>query len=79
LGFTVPGGLSLREGIVVLEEVHEAGNLVSMDLVEVNPNLGNEDDRAQTVQAVKHLLINAFGYNRGGLSDRPPVPIPIRK
>jgi len=58
----VPGGLTLREGISLLEEVYSAGNMVSMDLVEVNPRLGNELQVQRTTNAAKQLIINAFGY-----------------
>ena len=38
-GTPVRGGLTLREGDFICECVHETGNLVAMDLVEVNPSL----------------------------------------
>jgi arginase family enzyme len=50
-----------------MEEVYQAGNLVSMDLVEVNPALGGPQDVARTGEAVKQLLIHAFGYHRAGI------------
>ena len=71
----VPGGLTLREGITLLEEVHEAGNMVSMDLVEVNPLLGSASDNQRTLGVVKQLLINAFGYYRGGIRGNQPVKV----
>ncbi|KAI9847312.1 MAG: Arginase, catabolizes arginine to ornithine and urea [Sclerophora amabilis] len=36
-GTPVRGGLTLREGDFIAESVHETGNLIAMDLVEVNP------------------------------------------
>ncbi|OJD15594.1 arginase [Emergomyces pasteurianus Ep9510] len=49
-GTPVRGGLTLREGDFIAECVHETGNLVAMDLVEVNPSLeiigANETIRA---------------------------------
>lgn len=71
----VPGGLSLREGMAMVETIYEAGNMVSMDLMEVNPALGNDKDRVMTTTAVRHILINAFGYNRGG-NARGTIPLP---
>lgn len=41
------GGLTLREGDYIAERVHETGNLIAMDLVEVNPALGGEPGREQ--------------------------------
>jgi arginase len=73
--FVVPGGLTLREGLTLMEEINEAGNLVSMDFVEVNHLLGNALDRKRTVNVVKQLLVTAFGYYRGGISASPNVPI----
>ena len=49
-GTPVRGGLTLREGDFIAESVHETGQLVAMDLVEVNPSLeavgANETIRA---------------------------------
>lgn len=41
-GTPVRGGLTFREGTYIAEAVAETGCLVSMDLVEVNPNLRKE-------------------------------------
>lgn len=41
-GTPVRGGLTFREGTYIAEAVAETGCLVSMDLVEVNPNLKKE-------------------------------------
>lgn len=38
-GTPVRGGLTLREGDFIAECVHETGQLIAMDLVEVNPSL----------------------------------------
>lgn len=38
-GTAVRGGLTLREGDFIAECVHETGNLIAMDLVEVNPSI----------------------------------------
>ncbi|KAI5791947.1 arginase [Geopyxis carbonaria] len=50
-GTPVRGGLTLREGDFICECVHETGNLVAMDLVEVNPHLGPEDITIQGLGA----------------------------
>lgn len=67
-GTPVAGGLTLREGISLIEMVHETGRMVSMDLVEVNPLLGSESDAINTAKAAKHLILGAFGNNRSGLA-----------
>lgn len=36
-GFPVSSGLSLDEGIRILQRLHATGNMVGMDLVEINP------------------------------------------
>jgi len=41
-GTTVPGGLTLREGMHIMETIYANVNLVSMDVVEFNPLIGSE-------------------------------------
>lgn len=63
-GTPVRGGLTLREGDYIAECVHETGNLVAMDLVEVNPQLvsGDSDPGAsETVRAGCSLVRCALG------------------
>ncbi|PGH16224.1 arginase [Polytolypa hystricis UAMH7299] len=59
-GTPVRGGLTLREGDFIAECVHETGNLIAMDLVEVNPSLeligANE-----TIRAGCSLVRSALG------------------
>jgi arginase len=47
-GTPVRGGLTFREGHYICEEVFETGRLVSMDMVEVNPELGETDIAKKT-------------------------------
>jgi arginase len=49
-GTPVRGGLTLREGDYIAECVAQTGNLVAMDLVEVNPSLQAEGAQ-ETVRA----------------------------
>lgn len=65
-GTAVRGGLSLREGIYIMEEVFRTGRLTAVDLVEVNPSIGNDRDVQTTVKAAIHLLAAACGHNRTG-------------
>ena len=47
-GTPVRGGLTFREGHFICETVFETGRLVSMDMVEVNPELGESDIAKKT-------------------------------
>ncbi|CAG2056976.1 unnamed protein product [Timema podura] len=62
----VRGGMSLREGIQVMEQAHRTGRLSAVDLVEVNPSIGDKRDVHLTLQAAKHLLQAVFGRQRRG-------------
>lgn len=59
-GTPVRGGLTLREGDYIAECVHETGQLVAMDLVEVNPNL-EVAGASETVRAGVSLVRCALG------------------
>lgn len=63
----VRGGLTLREGIHLMEEIYNTGRLNAVDLVEVNPRIGTERDVRLTVEAAIHIIQAAFGHNRRGL------------
>jgi arginase len=59
-GTPVRGGLTLREGDYIAECVHETGQLVAMDLVEVNPSL-EIAGASETVRAGVSLVRCALG------------------
>ncbi|CAI7649135.1 unnamed protein product [Penicillium bialowiezense] len=59
-GTPVRGGLTLREGDFICEAVHETGNLIAMDLVEVNPSL-EEKGASETIRAGCSLVRSALG------------------
>ena len=59
-GTPVRGGLTLREGDYIAECVHETGQLVAMDLVEVNPSL-EAKGAEETVRAGCSLVRCALG------------------
>lgn len=63
----VRGGLSLREAIHLMEEIYRTHRLSAIDLVEVNPQIGSEEDVKMTVQAAIHIIQAALGYTRRGL------------
>jgi len=71
-GTRVPGGLTLREGVSVLEECYRSGCLTALDLVEVNLDLVSEEfRRKKTLDAAHRLIMAAFGNNRGGNQPWP--------
>lgn len=65
-GTPVIGGLALREGVFLMEEAHKTGTLASVDLVEVNPSLGDARDVENTLNAAKLIIQAAVGNNRSG-------------
>jgi arginase len=60
-GTRVKGGLSYREAHYVCEAAAETGLLQSMDMVEVNPNLGNKDEANTTINLAIELVQSALG------------------
>lgn len=61
-GFPVSRGLSLEEGIHISQRVHATGNLVAMDLVEINP-LIESSKLHTTVQSAASIIASALGEN----------------
>ena len=60
-GTRVKGGLSYREAHYVCEAAAETGLLTAMDIVEVNPKLGNDEDAKMTVNLAVELVQSALG------------------
>ncbi|KDE05345.1 arginase [Microbotryum lychnidis-dioicae p1A1 Lamole] len=60
-GTAVRGGLTFREGHYICEALAETGNLVSLDLMEVNPSLGDDLSVAQTISVGRSLVRCALG------------------
>jgi arginase len=58
VGTPVPGGLSYREGHLLMEILHDSGKVESLDVVEVNPIL---DDRNKTARLAVELVASLFG------------------
>ena len=58
VGTPVKGGLSYREAHVVMEIIAESGQMISLDLVEVNPTL---DIRNTTAELGTELALSALG------------------
>ncbi len=58
VGTTVPGGATFREAHLVMEMLHEAGCVGSLDLVELNPFL---DERGKTAKLMVDLCASLLG------------------
>lgn len=65
-GTPVIGGLTLREGVFIVEEAYNSGTLFSLDMVEVNPSLGDAKDVESTLNSAKLIIQAAVGNNRSG-------------
>lgn len=71
-GTPVLGGLTMREALVIAEEVHQSGQLTVLDLTEVNPRLGTEEEAKRTVDCGVNLISAFFGNQRKG---NPPFEL----
>ncbi|XP_070578289.1 arginase-2, mitochondrial-like isoform X2 [Ptychodera flava] len=65
-GTPVFGGLSFREGMYIVEEVGSTGLLTAIDMVEVNPELGDKLFQERTVASAVEVLTAAIGKRRHG-------------
>ncbi|KAJ3043832.1 Arginase, catabolizes arginine to ornithine and urea, partial [Rhizophlyctis rosea] len=65
-GTPVRGGLTFREGHYICESVAETGRLVAVDLMEVNPTLGDQASLIQTVQV--GFCVCLVGWGGGFMS-----------
>ncbi|KAK3092282.1 hypothetical protein FSP39_000708 [Pinctada imbricata] len=76
-GTPVPGGLSIREGNYIAEELAATGRLTCVDLAEVNPKLGNDRDNETTVRSAITIIQHCFGNRRQGVYPKDyKFPIP---
>lgn len=63
-----------------MEEIYDTGRLAAVDLVEVNPAIGSEDDVAKTVDAAIQILKAACGTVRKGvLPNESDIPKPCKE
>lgn len=60
-GTPVPGGLSLREGRYICETLYQTGQLKSMDVVEINPQLSDQHGIESTLNSSLLLIKTALG------------------
>lgn len=75
----VRGGLTLREGIYIVQQLRHTGRLQGIDLVEVNPAIGSESDVKKTVAAAIQILAAACGKIRSGNLPKNETNIPSPK
>jgi arginase len=73
-GTAVDGGLSLREGLYVCEAVSQTNRLVSMDLVEINPNIGTVEDVSRTVETAVQVICSTLVGDRASIHSRFSIP-----
>mmetsp|Transcript_936 Transcript_936/g.1505 ORF Transcript_936/g.1505 Transcript_936/m.1505 type:complete len:362 (-) Transcript_936:44-1129(-) len=60
-GTPVLGGLTFREGAYICEHMAGTHRLCSMDITEVNPLLGDDNNVSQTVDMAKRMVSCALG------------------
>lgn len=60
-GTRVPGGLTFREAMYICESVAETGSLVAVDVMEVNPLLGNKEEAKTTVDLARSIVRTCLG------------------
>jgi len=55
---TIPGGLTYREAQLCMEMIHDSGRMISLDLMEINPALDNQNS---TAKLAIELTASLFG------------------
>lgn len=65
-GTSVPGGLTLREALTLAETIHDSQQLVTLDVVEFNPQLGSARDAEQSASCINKIVLTFFGMSRLG-------------
>lgn len=61
-----------------MEFVHRTGRLGAMDVVEVNPSIGNERDVKTTVDAALSVILAGFGHSRRGRKPKHVKDMPVQ-
>ena len=56
----------MREALHVMEVAHRTGKLNAVDIVEINPLIGNLNDQKVTLEAAIHVVKAAFAHLRSG-------------
>lgn len=61
-GTPVADGVRLHEALEMIQYVRSTGCLYSMDVVEVNPSLGTEEDAEVTITNAQLVMAHTLGY-----------------
>ncbi|HUE95563.1 MAG TPA: arginase [Longimicrobiaceae bacterium] len=70
VGTPVPGGLTVREGHLIMELLAQSGRMLGLDVVEVNPIL---DERNRTAGLAVDLILSAVGKRVWSTEDVPAL------
>ena len=70
-GTPVPGGLTYREGHLIMEMLHDSDLVGSLDVVEVNPYLDRSGETARLAVALISSLFGRKIMARGSVFDQP--------
>ncbi|XP_041351940.1 arginase-1-like [Gigantopelta aegis] len=65
-GTAVPGGLTLRDVSYLAEEIAATGRLAAIDVAEVNPMLGTDEECKKTIATTIEVLRKFLGDKRKG-------------
>jgi len=65
-GTPVLGGLTVREAINIGEIIDSTGQMVALDVVELNPRIGSSTQVAQSVKHIVDIVLAFFGKSRLG-------------
>ncbi|XP_055844480.1 arginase-1 [Episyrphus balteatus] len=65
-GTPVLGGLTLREGMYIMESLCETNRIEGVDFVELNPKIGTQHQSESTLSAGLEIIKSIFGYKRSG-------------
>lgn len=70
VGTPIPGGLTVREGHLLMEMLSQSGRMLGLDMVEVNPIL---DERNRTAELAVDLILSAVGKRVWSAEDVPSL------
>lgn len=65
-GTTVVGGLSVREAITIGQTISSTGQMIALDVVELNPNIGTPQQAHQSAKNTIDIVLSFFGKSSLG-------------
>lgn len=66
-GTPVHGGLTFRECMYMAEILHATNRISVLDIVELNPTLGTEEDKEKTIMHTMKIIEHFYGNKRAGI------------